>query len=129
MKAKLWTAANAIMLAMFALSVVVQYNDPDPIAWMAVYGAAAVLCGLELRRSTPPWAVLALGLGALAWAGYIAFRVHDVPLGALVAAWEMKDVQIEEAREMYGLAIVGIWMLTIAAAVRTRSKRTATVSS
>lgn len=129
MKAKLWTAANALMLAMFALSVVVQYNDPDPIAWMAVYGAAAVLCGLELRRAASQWAALVLGLAALAWAGYIAFRVHDVPLGALVAAWEMKEVRVEEAREMYGLTIVGVWMLAIAGAAWSRSKRAARAAS
>jgi Transmembrane family 220, helix len=122
MTAKLWTVANAIMLALFALSVVVQYNDPDPIVWMAVYCAAAVLCGLEMRSSTPLWAALALALGALAWAGFIALRVHDVPLGALVAAWEMKDVRIEEAREMYGLTIVGVWMLAVARAAWNRSR-------
>ena len=124
MKGTLWTVANVIMLMMFALSVVVQYNDPDPVAWMAVYGAAVVICGLEVRRSTPLWAALGLALVALAWAGYIAMRVHDVPLGALVQAWEMKDVQVEEAREMYGLTIVGVWMLAISAAARRRSRRT-----
>ena len=62
--AKLWTAANALMLPLFVLSVVVQYNDPDPIRWMSIYGAAAVVCGLELRRKTPLWLPLDAALAA-----------------------------------------------------------------
>jgi hypothetical protein len=44
MTAKLWTVANWIMLALFAFSAVLQLNDPDPIAWVAVYAAAAAVC-------------------------------------------------------------------------------------
>ena len=116
MTAKLWTVANAIMLAMFVLSTVVQFNDPDAPVWIAVYAAAATLCGLEIRRSTPRWAPVALLIVAFLWAGYISLRVHGVPLSALVAHWEMKDIHVEEAREMYGLTIVGVWMIAIAVA-------------
>ena len=53
MKSRIWTAANVAMLAMFVFSVAVQYNDPDPLPWMAIYAAAAVVCGFEIRRKTP----------------------------------------------------------------------------
>ena len=123
MTAKLWTVANGIMLALFAFSAVLQFNDPDPLAWVAVYLAAAVVCGLEVRRRTKVWQPLALLLVTFIWAGYLAFRAYDVPIGALFAEWEMKNLRIEEAREMYGLMIVGIWMMviTIARAVRART--------
>jgi hypothetical protein len=114
MSAKLWTAANSIMLAMFILSTVVQFNDPDAPVWIAVYAAAAVLTGLEIRRRTPIWAAVTLAIIAFIWSGYIGRRVHGVSLSALVAQWEMKDVHVEEAREMYGLMIVGVWMTVIA---------------
>jgi hypothetical protein len=114
-KAKLWTAANGIMLLMFLFSAVVQFNDPDPVAWMAVYLAAAAVCLVEIRRKTPRWLPMALGVIALVWSGSIAYRVRDVPISALFAEWEMRNLRVEEAREMYGLAIVGVWMLTIVA--------------
>lgn len=111
-----------IMLLMFLFSAVVQFNDPDPLPWMAVYIAAAVVCGLEIRRRTPIWAPLALTVIALAWSGWIATRARDVPISALFAEWEMRNIRVEEAREMYGLAIVGIWMLVIIGARWARAK-------
>ena len=113
MSARAWTVANSIMLLMFLFSAVVQFNDPDPLPWMAIYIAAAVVCGLEIRRKTPMWAPLLLAVLALAWSGYIATRARDVPIIALFAEWEMRNIRVEEAREMYGLAIAGIWMLAI----------------
>jgi transmembrane protein TMEM220 len=114
MTAKLWTVANAIMLVMFVFSTIVQFNDPDAPVWIAVYAAAAALAGLEIRRSAPLWAASALALIAFIWAGYIGRFVHNVSLSALFAEWEMKDLRVEEAREMYGLIIVGAWMTAVA---------------
>jgi hypothetical protein len=113
---RLWTVTNAIMLLLFVFAAVVQVNDPDPLVWIGIYTAAAVVCGLELRRRTPAWAPLALSLLALAWAGSLYVGARDVPVASLFAEWEMRDLRIEEAREMYGLAIVAVWMLLIAAA-------------
>ena len=122
MSARAWTVANSIMLLMFLFSAVVQFNDPDPLPWMAIYIAAAMLCALEVRRKTPMWAPLLLAVLALAWSGYIATRARDVPIIALFAEWEMRNIRVEEAREMYGLAIAGIWMLAILGARWARGK-------
>ena len=46
------------------------------------------------------------------WAGSLYYRAHEVPISSLFAEWEMRDLRIEEAREMYGLAIVGVWTIT-----------------
>lgn len=118
-----WTGANGIMLLLFLFSAAVQLNDPDPLVWMALYAAAAVVCGLEIRRRSPVWVPLALALVAASWAATLHVRAHDVPVSALFAEWEMRDLRVEEAREMYGLTIVGAWMLLIAAvgAVRRRT--------
>ena len=122
MSARAWTVANSIMLLMFLFSAVVQFNDPDPLPWMAIYIAAAIVCALEVRRKTPPWAPIGLAVIALAWAGWIATRARDVPIIALFAEWEMRNIRVEEAREMYGLAIAGIWMLAILGARWARGK-------
>ncbi|MGH7502895.1 MAG: transmembrane 220 family protein [Longimicrobiales bacterium] len=117
MRLKLWTLANAVMLLAFVLSVVVQYNDPDPFLWMALYGLAAVACVLALLRRGHwlfPALLLVLTLG---WAAILAPRVlGQVRFLDMFGAFEMKNVGIEESREMYGLLIVAVWMavLTIA---------------
>ena len=114
MSARLWTVANLVMLLLFVFAAVVQFNDPDPLAWVAIYLAAALMCAMEMRRTTPIWAPAIVAAIALAWSGYIATRALDVPIGTLFAEWEMRNIRVEEAREMYGLAIVGTWMLVIA---------------
>ena len=117
-----WKLANGIMLLMFLFSAAVQFNDPDPLTWMAIYGAAAVMCGLEIRRRAPAWAPLTVALIALFWAGSIYYRVNAVPIGSLFAEWEMRDLRVEEAREMYGLTIVAIWMIVIVTVRWARAK-------
>lgn len=128
MAARTWQVANGIMALLFLFSAAVQLNDPDPLWWVAVYAGAAALCALELRRGAPAWAVIALALVAFAWSASIWLRVRDVPIASLFAEWEMRDVQVEEARETYGLAIVGAWMLAILAArmLRARARRAPT---
>jgi hypothetical protein len=52
------SACNWLMAALFGLSAVLQYNDPDPLSWIALYAAAAAACVLwGLRRATWPLAV------------------------------------------------------------------------
>lgn len=110
---RFWTLSNGIMLLMFLFSAAVQLNDPDPLVWMGIYGAAAAVCVLEIRRRAPAWAAVAVALIALVWAGSLYYRAHEVPISSLFAEWEMRDLRIEEAREMYGLTIVGAWMIVI----------------
>lgn len=121
MAERFWTLANGIMLLLFLFAGVVQFNDPDPLVWMGLYGVAAAVCGLEIRRRAPAWAPMSLAVIALVWAGTIFSRVHGVPISSLFAEWEMRDLRIEEAREMYGLTIVGIWMLVMVIVRRARS--------
>lgn len=116
-----WIAANIVMLLMFAFSVIVQYNDPDPWKWMPVYGIAAFACALELRGGMRWWIPALIGVACLAWAATIAPHVFGrVPFADMFGAWEMKDVGVEESREMYGLLIVTVWMAVLVLANRTR---------
>lgn len=121
----LWTAANFLMLAMFAASVAVQINDPDPLGWMAIYGAATIVAGREVRRRNRPLFPALVALVALVWAATIAPRViGKIPFGSMFGAFEMKDLGVEESREMYGLLLVAVWMAAVAlAAWRRKSPR------
>ena len=119
----LWTIANVVMLHAFVFSVIVQFNDPDPVLWAAIYAAAAVVCLIELPRRTHPAIPAVLAGVGLAWAATIAPRVvGKVPFSAMFAEFEMANTGIEESREMYGLVFIALWMIAIAiAASRRRS--------
>lgn len=108
---------NGLMAALFLFAVVVQYNDPDPAAWMLIYGAACAAATLAAVRGVSPFALSALaGLIALAWAGFLAAGgARSLDLYAhMFDAWEMKSVPVEEARETSGLLIVSAWMAVLA---------------
>jgi hypothetical protein len=110
-----------IMVVVFLLSVIVQYNDPDPIPWMAMYGAAMILTLWYAVR--PPGGPSALSLVvfaiAAAWSLRLASTVWGrVPLAEIFATAGMKTEAIEVARESVGLAIVAGWMLLLVAVRR-----------
>lgn len=116
-----WTYANAFMGALFIFSAVVQLNDPDPWIWMPIYLAAAAVCVWEIRRRTPWLAPVILVVVSVVWAVTIAPRVlGKVGFLEMFGAWEMKNIGIEEEREMYGLLIVAAWMGIIAYTSRAR---------
>jgi hypothetical protein len=120
---KAWTYANVLMCALFIFSAAVQVNDPDPWVWMPIYLAAAALCVIEIRRRTHWMAPLVLVVLTVIWAGTIAPRVlGKVGFLEMFSAWEMKNIGIEEEREMYGLLIVAGWMAAIAWVSRRRLK-------
>jgi Na+-translocating ferredoxin:NAD+ oxidoreductase RnfD subunit len=107
------------MLLLLTFGAVVQLNDPDPFRWIAVYALAAAACLLSLLRRLH-WSFPALlCTSTLAWAATLAPRVVGrVPFGDMFGAFEMKNVGIEESREMYGLLIIGAWMAVLTVRAR-----------
>lgn len=125
MSTRLWRAADALFFLMFALSVVVQFNDPDPLRWAAIYGAAAIVCLASFANRAARWPALIVGGIALIWALGIAPRVvGKVNPREMFNAWEMKNIGIEESREMYGLLLVAFWMALVAVRAERSAKRT-----
>jgi hypothetical protein len=106
---------NGLMALLFLVAVVVQYNDPDPLQWMAIYAAACVVSAMAVqRRRVHPAVPLIVGAAALAWSLSIIF---GGPRGAnylhMFDAWEMQSVNVEQAREATGLLIVAAWMAVL----------------
>jgi hypothetical protein len=109
--------ANAFMAMLFVLATVVQYNDPDPLRWMALYGAAAVLSAWSAARprAVSSWAPALLGLVALTWGALLGLGVAgQVRFADLFRSWHMEQERVEEAREAIGLFIVAAWMAVLA---------------
>jgi hypothetical protein len=103
------------MALLFAFAAAVQFNDPDPIRWIAVYSAAFVLSlAVAFGRRVPLIMTIAVGLVALTWAAAIAFGGPAASeYGHMFDAWEMKSPSVEEAREASGLILVAAWMAVL----------------
>jgi transmembrane protein TMEM220 len=106
---------DLVMTLLFAFAAALQFNDPDPIQWIAIYTAASGLSLVSFfRRRVPLPAVIAVAVIAIAWATLIAFGGPAASeYGHMFDAWEMKSPSVEEAREASGLVIVGAWMLVL----------------
>ena len=96
----------AVMAVIFVLSAALQWNDPDPVPWIAFYGFAALtaFAALVQARVLPvlevSLAVLALGVG-LAFAPALGSARIEA-----VTSIQMKSAEDEEVRELGGSAIV-----------------------
>ncbi len=108
---------NYVMILAFLFSVIVQYNDPDPLVWMVMYGAAMIACVLFALGKLPAYLPVLITSIALVWAFSLGAQViGKVGFSELFQAFEMKDERVEVGREFGGLLIIFFWMsvLTIA---------------
>lgn len=110
--------ANGVMAVIFLFFAALQFNDPDPGRWIAVYFAAAVLsagAALGWRGRLPPWmwptvlAVIATLWSLSIWRGIVG----PVSTGELFGTMGMKTSAVEETRESLGLLIVAAWMVVV----------------
>lgn len=100
---KLVRGASAGMVVLLVYAMAVQYNDPDPLIWVAMYGAAAgVAAAAALDRLRWPVAAVIAAV-ALGWAVLLATRVIG-----------KQPLFEEEGREMLGLTIAGVWCAILA---------------
>ena len=100
MTPRIFGILNLVVAVFFALFVLVQYNDPDPLLWMVVYSVAALACVLYRLERLPPEAAAGYGVLALLLGLYLAYRVIS----------QGQFIFDEEGREMMGSFLVAIWM-------------------
>jgi hypothetical protein len=109
---KTMTALNVIMFFLLLLCIAVQYNDPDPIVWMLIYGYAALVTGMAIAGR---YTVLAL-VGLI---GYVASFFYWMPNemvehpSNLLLDLRMHEKGVEEVREDMGLFLCAAWMLVL----------------
>lgn len=117
---------SAAMGLLFLAASVSLYNDPDPIAWMGLYGAAAATAFLGALDRLPRWLPAAVGIVAVVWAGRLLPQMAGhVPLAELVREFEAATPLVQEGRAALGLVLVAAWMGALAfhAARRPRAER------
>jgi hypothetical protein len=113
--------ANRTMAVLFLISAAIQFNDPDPLRWAAIYGAAGFAC-LAAGRFRYSWPLPSgVGLLALVWAARLSPILPQVRLRDLARTMHAETPSIELGRELLGLVIVLAWMVVLV--VDSRRKR------
>lgn len=100
----------AVEVALLALSIAVQYNDPDPIQWMVLYAIPLVLVIMAFvgRHSA---------ISLLAIPAYLALALWSMPWGNLAGAfggmpqWQMMSPENETLREAGGLFLCAVFLI------------------
>lgn len=105
----------------FLLSAFVQLNDPDPVIWITLYLVPALVSILFLKTRLNSYIYLSLAVL------YFAIAIYQWPPefeGFLFGEVQtMRNMNIELARESFGMGIVAVAMLILGIHVRrTESK-------
>jgi hypothetical protein len=101
---------NLLLALMFVAFAYLQFNDPDPIVWILIYGSMAVICALAAFGITPR---VVMGIMLVIFVAY-SFAFLDG-----LTEWfaqpdrsvlfddvlKMQYPYIEESREFLGLMI------------------------
>ncbi|MEP2058646.1 transmembrane 220 family protein [Maribacter litoralis] len=98
-----------VFTVLFAVGAVLQYNDPDSLHWIIIYGVAALVSLLfalnKIRYIIP------LVLGILAFIGFVYLYPADFQ-GFDLNDGDIKTVEL--GREAFGLLIISIVLLIFA---------------
>lgn len=101
---------NFLLAALFLVFAFVQINDPDPLIWILIYGAMAVVCVMAIFAYYPLRFMIAL---LVAYMGYSFAYINGVSewmkqenkAALFDDVAKMEHWYIEEAREFLGLMI------------------------
>ena len=121
---------NSFLALMFLAFAFVQVNDPDPILWILIYGAMAVLSVMAIFEYYVPIVLYLLGVG---YAVYLILLFpgmmdwfHSADRSLLFDDLaKMQYYYIEEAREFLGLMICEIVLVFYIFLARALAKKNA----
>ena len=106
---------NVVLALLFMVAAALQYNDPDPLGWMAIYLAAAGCSFAALLRPKQLAAPVIVAAIALVWAAILTPEALALgELGRIAESMKATRPGIEIMREVLGLGIVAIWMAVLA---------------
>lgn len=109
-----FSSLNILFLLAFLLSAAVQYNDPDPLLWAAIYLSASAMCLAKIRKRRLTWLPPMLLLISLGWIfALLPSIVGQVSVAEIVESISMKTRAVEEAREIGGLLLVALWAVIV----------------
>jgi hypothetical protein len=120
--------AHGTMAALFALSVLLQFNDPSPLAWIVLYAlaaSAALLAAIKHFRYAQILGLIVLVIGLISEIPYVRAKAWETPMGDLTKEWHMTSEAIVDGREFYALLWIVVWMVVVVLTSRRASKSAA----
>ncbi|VAW10406.1 hypothetical protein MNBD_BACTEROID03-2488 [hydrothermal vent metagenome] len=109
----LFKSTGFLFTVLFAIAAALQYNDPDALVWIAIWGLASVI-SLAFALNKVSWFVT-LVMGILCFVGF--FYLFPPKLeGFEIGAGDI--VNIELAREAFGVLIIAVIMFFYTIAIR-----------
>jgi len=98
-----------VFAVLFTVGAILQYNDPDSLLWIIVYGVAALISLLFALNKIG--FIVPMVLGVLAFMGFVYLYPSDFQ-GFDLNAGDIKTVEL--GREAFGLLIISIVLLIFA---------------
>ena len=101
---------NFILAIMFLVFAFLQVNDPDPVLWILIYGAMAIVCIMAMYKVYYKKVMMLLAVGYLVYCvilfpSVVTWLKQD-HLGVLFdEGMTMQYLYVEESREFLGLVI------------------------
>jgi hypothetical protein len=101
---------HAFFALMFLAFAALQFNDPDPVLWILIYGAMAVICILAIFERYDKRVLAILGIAYMAycvvlWPGVADWLQQENKSVLFDDVMKMEYPYIEESREFLGLVI------------------------
>ncbi|MBL0743652.1 transmembrane 220 family protein [Chryseolinea lacunae] len=101
---------NFILAIMFLAFAFLQLNDPDPVIWILIYGAMAVVSIMAIFEFYPLKFIIGLtvvyvGYSLLYIPGVVEWLQQDDRSALFSDVAKMEHLYIEESREFLGLMI------------------------
>ena len=99
---------NLFLCVLFVVSAVLQFNDPDPIFWIAMYTGMAIVAGMAAFNKYFTFLIL-LGLAVTGyelfklWPAFWMWLTSGTP--SIVGSMKAESPHIELVREFLGLLI------------------------
>lgn len=120
---------NLILAVMFLVFAFLQINDPDPVVWILIYGAMAVMCVLAAFRHYYVPAYIALLVIYIAYSfsslsSALRWLRSDNKAMLFDNVAKMQNLYIEESREYLGLLICIIVLVLNLVIYRMRAAKT-----
>ena len=99
-----------VLALLFILFAAVQYNDPDPWLWIAIYGLTAGLFIANISgwyNKRVLWVLFVVGVAySLTYIGGVIDYIGMGEPGAIIETMKAEKPYIEETREFFGMWIV-----------------------
>jgi len=98
-----------VFAVLFTVGAVLQYNDPDSLNWIIIYGVAALISLLFALNKIG--FIIPLIFGVISFIGFIYLYPSDFQ------GFDLNDgdiVTVELGREAFGLLIISIVLLVFA---------------